>query len=176
MRYPPDGTRGSRSSTRGAGLGGLATRDVRAINRASSAIIQIESPSAVEHAAEIAAIDGVDVLFVGPADLSHSLGVPGQFDDPRYLGAIGAGRRGRAGRGQGGRILLYDRARAAPSRTRLPVHRARRRRRLPGQWRASHRSRAVVASLTHSSADAQLGGPRPAPRPVPVWATTTPPG
>ena len=45
-------------------------------------IIQIESPSAVEHAAEIAAIDGVDVLFVGPTDLSHSLGRPGPVRRP----------------------------------------------------------------------------------------------
>ena len=42
----------------------------------------------MEHAAEIAAIDGVDVLFVGPTDLSHSLGVPGAFDDPIYLDAL----------------------------------------------------------------------------------------
>ena len=64
-------------STRGAGLGELGHADVRAINRASLGIIQIESPSAVDDADDIAAIDGVDVLFVGPADLSHSLGHPG---------------------------------------------------------------------------------------------------
>jgi 2-keto-3-deoxy-L-rhamnonate aldolase RhmA len=42
----------------------------------------------VQHADAIAAIDGADVLFVGPTDLSHSLGVPGQFDDPTYLDAL----------------------------------------------------------------------------------------
>ena len=88
MRYPPDGRRGLALSTRGAGLGELGHADVQAINRRILGIIQVESPSAVEHAAEIAAIDGVDVLFVGPTDLSHSLGLPGRFDDPAYLGAL----------------------------------------------------------------------------------------
>src|SRR6478735_11446881 len=88
MRYPPDGGRGLALSTRGAGLGELGHTDIQAINRQILGIIQVESPSAVEHAPEIAAIDGVDVLFVGPTDLSHSLGVPGRFDDPGYLAAL----------------------------------------------------------------------------------------
>ena len=79
MRYPPDGARGLALSTRGAGLGELGHTQIQAINRRILGIIQIESRSAVEHAAEIAAIDGVDVLFVGPTDLSHSLGVPGRL-------------------------------------------------------------------------------------------------
>ena len=88
MRYPPDGGRGLALSTRGAGLGALGHTDIQAINRRILGIIQIESPSAVEHSPEIAAIDGVDVLFVGPTDLSHSLGIPGRFDDPAYLDAL----------------------------------------------------------------------------------------
>jgi 2-keto-3-deoxy-L-rhamnonate aldolase RhmA len=88
MRFPPDGVRGLALSTRGAGLGERSHAEVRAINEHLVGIIQIESPSAVEHAAEIAAIDGVDVLFVGPADLSHGLGIPGQFDHPDYLAAL----------------------------------------------------------------------------------------
>ena len=54
------------------GLGELGHGDIRAINRQILGIIQIESPSAVDTAAEIAAIDGVDVLFVGPTDLSQA--------------------------------------------------------------------------------------------------------
>jgi 4-hydroxy-2-oxoheptanedioate aldolase len=88
MRYPPDGTRGLALSTRGAGLGEQGHTQIQAVNRRILGIIQIESRSAVEHAAEIAAIDGVDVLFVGPTDLSHSLGIPGRFDDPVYLDAL----------------------------------------------------------------------------------------
>src|SRR6187455_3532631 len=88
MRYPPDGTRGLALSTRGAGLGEQGHLQIQAVNRRILGIIQIESRSAVDHSAEIAAIDGVDVLFVGPTDLSHSLGIPGRFDDPSYLDAL----------------------------------------------------------------------------------------
>ena len=88
MRFPPDGVRGLALSTRGAGLTERGHAQVRDINEQLVGIIQIESPSAVAHAVEIAAIDGVDVLFVGPADLSHSLGIPGQFDHPDYLAAV----------------------------------------------------------------------------------------
>ena len=51
-------------------------------------MIQVESPQAVANATEIAAIDGVDVLFVGPTDLSHSMGLPGRFDDPDFVEAL----------------------------------------------------------------------------------------
>src|SRR3954465_4835806 len=81
MRYPPDGTRGLALSTRGAGLGERSHADVRSINSQITGIIQTESRRAVDTAAEIAAIDGVDVLFVGPTDLSHALGLPGKFTD-----------------------------------------------------------------------------------------------
>jgi 2-keto-3-deoxy-L-rhamnonate aldolase RhmA len=88
MRFPPDGVRGLALTTRGAGLLERTHADVRAVNEQLVGIIQIESPSAVEHAADIAAIDGVDVLFIGPTDLTHSMGIPGQFDHPTYLEAI----------------------------------------------------------------------------------------
>jgi 2-keto-3-deoxy-L-rhamnonate aldolase RhmA len=108
MRYPPDGTRGLALSTRGAGLGERSHADVGSINPQVFGIIQIESPSAVEHAAEIAAIDGVDVLFVGPADLSHSLGIPGGFDDPRYLAALERVATAAEAAGVAAGILLKD--------------------------------------------------------------------
>ncbi len=108
LRYPPDGTRGVALSTRGAGLGELGHGDVRAINPHILGIIQIESPSAVDGAADIAAIDGVDVLFVGPADLSHSLGVPGGFGDARYLAALDRVVRAAEDAGKTAGILLRD--------------------------------------------------------------------
>jgi 4-hydroxy-2-oxoheptanedioate aldolase len=113
MRYPPDGARGLALSTRGAGLGELGHGDVRAINQRIVGIIQVESPSAVEHAAEIAAIDGVDVLFVGPADLTHSMGIPGRFDDERYLSALERVVAAAEGAGKATGILLRD-AQALP--------------------------------------------------------------
>jgi 2-keto-3-deoxy-L-rhamnonate aldolase RhmA len=110
MRYPPDGGRGLALSTRGAGLGELGHADVRAINQRIVGIIQVESPSAVEHAAEIAAIDGVDVLFIGPTDLTHSMGIPGRFDDARYLAALERVVAAAEGAGKATGILLYNMA------------------------------------------------------------------
>src|SRR5439155_1164490 len=80
LRDPPAGTRGVALLTRGGRLGSVKHAGVAALNDDIVGIVQIESPGALEAADEIAAVDGVDVLFVGPADLSHSLGVPGQFD------------------------------------------------------------------------------------------------
>ena len=108
MRYPPDGVRGLALSTRGAGMSELKHGDMPAVHRRLLGIIQVESPSAVEHSAEIAAIDGVDVLFVGPTDLSHSLGVPGRFDDPRYLDALHTVIAATEAAGKTAGILLYD--------------------------------------------------------------------
>jgi 4-hydroxy-2-oxoheptanedioate aldolase len=51
-------------------------------------VVQIEDPEALEQIDEIAAAPGVDVLFVGPGDLSHALGVAGQFNDPRITKCI----------------------------------------------------------------------------------------
>jgi len=57
-------------------------------NRQSFVAIQIETAQAVEECDAIAAIDGVDALFVGPSDLSQSLGVTGDFMNAKCLEAI----------------------------------------------------------------------------------------
>jgi 2-keto-3-deoxy-L-rhamnonate aldolase RhmA len=88
FRYPPDGIRGLALGTRGAEQGEVGHSDVRRLNARLLGVIQVESGAAVAAAHETAAIDGVDVLFVGPSDLSHSLGVPGRFDDPTFTGAL----------------------------------------------------------------------------------------
>lgn len=68
MRYPPAGVRGIASMNRGKGWG------FDAGNAEALCVIQIETRGAVEEAREIAATDGVDVLFVGPSDLGAALG------------------------------------------------------------------------------------------------------
>jgi 2-dehydro-3-deoxyglucarate aldolase/4-hydroxy-2-oxoheptanedioate aldolase len=100
-RYPPDGIRGLALSTRGAGQGSVAHADVQRLNALPLGIYQVESGTAVANAEAMAAIEGVDVLFVGPTDLSHALGVPGRFTDPTFVGAIesvgaAAGKHGKA--------------------------------------------------------------------------------
>jgi 4-hydroxy-2-oxoheptanedioate aldolase len=111
LRYPPTGSRGVALRTRGGGLGELTHGNLtQVVHQRIVGIVQIESAGAVAAADEIAAMDQVDVLFVGPADLSHALGVPGRFDDPGYLDAIrsvvAAARAHRKAAG----ILIYDAA------------------------------------------------------------------
>jgi 2-keto-3-deoxy-L-rhamnonate aldolase RhmA len=89
LRYPPHGARGVGLSARGAGFGTASHEDVGRINESLTGIVQIESEKGVANASEIASVDGVDVLFVGPSDLSHALGVPGNFDHATYMGALG---------------------------------------------------------------------------------------
>jgi 2-keto-3-deoxy-L-rhamnonate aldolase RhmA len=88
LRWPPDGGRGLALLTRGAELGEVAHGSVSALNQRVVGIVQVESPAALAAAPGIAAIDGVDVLFVGPTDLSHSMGIPGRFDDPAFGDAL----------------------------------------------------------------------------------------
>ena len=57
-------------------------------NPKSCVVLQIETPEAVEASADIAAIEGVDVLFVGPLDLSVNLGCPGDFSQPHFIEAL----------------------------------------------------------------------------------------
>jgi 2-dehydro-3-deoxyglucarate aldolase/4-hydroxy-2-oxoheptanedioate aldolase len=87
--FGPRGERGVNGGNRD-GQYGLEPLD-RYVERANAEMflgIQIETAQAIAEAAEIAALPDVDLLFVGPADLSQVLGVPGQFEHPRCLEAI----------------------------------------------------------------------------------------
>ncbi|MEX0879543.1 MAG: aldolase/citrate lyase family protein [Thermoanaerobaculia bacterium] len=57
-------------------------------NEATSVFVQIETAGALNVVSEIAAEKNVDLLFVGPNDLSQALGVPGHYEDPRYRAAV----------------------------------------------------------------------------------------
>jgi 2-keto-3-deoxy-L-rhamnonate aldolase RhmA len=103
MRFPPSGIRGVALGARGQGVG---HEEVGLLNERPLGIFQVESGLAVRNADEIASIDGVDVLFVGPADLSHSLGVPGRFDDPAFDHALRAVGQAAASAGKQAGILL----------------------------------------------------------------------
>jgi 2-keto-3-deoxy-L-rhamnonate aldolase RhmA len=87
-KYPPLGRRGAGGQARNAYM----TRDVRGAleegNALSMVIVQIESKEAVERLDEMASVPGVDVICVGPQDLSISLGVHGEFTNPIFLETI----------------------------------------------------------------------------------------
>jgi len=56
-----------------------------AFNAVTTVAVMLESPEAIEHADEIAAVPGVDILHVGTVDLCDALGLPGRLDDPRVM-------------------------------------------------------------------------------------------
>jgi 4-hydroxy-2-oxoheptanedioate aldolase len=81
-RYPPRGVRGvAHPIARASGYGTDLARYVERFEEELLVICQIETPAAVENAAAIAAVDGVDMVFVGPMDLSASAG---HFNEPDH--------------------------------------------------------------------------------------------
>ncbi len=115
MRYPPAGIRGVASSVRAARFGA----DFAAYRAGSDdgllTILQIETAEGVAAAGEIAAVDGADVLFVGPNDLSFSLGIPQQFDHPDFTGALDRVADGARAAGKAAGILLQTPDQVAPA-------------------------------------------------------------
>jgi 2-dehydro-3-deoxyglucarate aldolase/4-hydroxy-2-oxoheptanedioate aldolase len=87
LRYPPDGDRGVATYNRACGFG-LRPEVIGTANETVIGVVQIESVQAVENVEAIAQLLGVDVIFIGPADLSHALGVPGQLDAPEFQSAL----------------------------------------------------------------------------------------
>jgi len=82
-KYHPDGYRGL-AGVRAAryGVGMALTEDVKAANAETLVIAQIETVAAVEALPEMLRVPGVDVFFIGPNDLSQSLGYPARQDEP----------------------------------------------------------------------------------------------
>lgn len=115
LRYPPAGQRGVALRTRGARLGTIGHAEIaRLVNEQIVGLVQIESQGALAAADEIAALDEVDVLFVGPADLTHNLGIPGRFDDAAYLDALRTVIAACRAHGKAAGILIYDAAGLPP--------------------------------------------------------------
>ena len=88
MRYPPLGVRGVAFSNRVCEYGSNFRPYLEASSDALLTIVQIETRAAVENVEAIASVPGVDVLFIGPSDLSHSYGILGQFEHPDFTDAI----------------------------------------------------------------------------------------
>jgi 2-keto-3-deoxy-L-rhamnonate aldolase RhmA len=88
MKYPPKGSRGVAGVIRATGYGRNWQRYLDEANDNGLVVVQIETPEAVDAAEQIAAIDGVDVLFVGPLDLSVNMGHPGDFSPPEFNAAL----------------------------------------------------------------------------------------
>jgi 2-dehydro-3-deoxyglucarate aldolase len=86
-RYPPAGVRGVSVSQRSNRYG--AVKDYfEKINDNIAVVVQIESRAGVAAAAEIAAIDGIDALFIGPSDLAAGYGHLGKPNHPEVQAAM----------------------------------------------------------------------------------------
>ena len=86
-KYPPQGTRGV-GIARAHGYGPRFQDYVSRANDEVAVIVQAEHIEAVHHIHEIASVEGIDAVLIGPYDLSTSMGMPGQVTDPAVLDAI----------------------------------------------------------------------------------------
>ena len=88
-KFFPRGERGMNGGNRDGRYGLTPMAEyARKANKDTFVGIQIETPCALAGVAEIARVPDVDLIFVGPADLSQVLGVPGEFENPKCLNAI----------------------------------------------------------------------------------------
>ena len=88
LHYPPHGNRGVAKMVRATGFGQQFAEYYQEAQENILGVVQIETVEVLNHLDEVAAIEGVDVLFIGPADLSMELGIFGQFDHPRFKEAL----------------------------------------------------------------------------------------
>lgn len=92
VKYHPEGSRGLAVGTRSSlyGFSGPMGEYVAAANRESLVCVQLEDAEGIQHADEILQVQGVDVFFIGPSDLSQSMGHPGNPKAPAVHAAITA--------------------------------------------------------------------------------------
>ena len=87
--YPPEGARGTAFGIAHDDYGTAHPIDImQAANQRTLVIAMIETAKGLANVEEIAAIDGIDVLWLGHFDLTSSMGIAGQLDHPDYLAAI----------------------------------------------------------------------------------------
>jgi len=110
MRYPPQGMRGVGSAIARSACWARYPNYLHEANERLCLLVQVETRSALDQLESIAAVEGVDGVFIGPADLSASMGYLGQPTHPDVRNAIDAGIATivRAGKAPG--ILCADEA------------------------------------------------------------------
>lgn len=116
-RYPPTGRRGAAFGFAHDGYSGGAPADkIAAANAEITVIAQIETERGLENVEEIAAIEGIDVLWVGQFDLTNFLGIPGDFDNPLFTEAVARTVAAARGHGKGLGFMVTDETWAARAR------------------------------------------------------------
>jgi len=105
-RYPPAGMRGIAGTSRATDYG--RRRDYAArVGNEVCVIVQIETTEAITAAFEIAAVDGVDGVFIGPNDLAANMGALGMIGAPPVAAAIATGLQAIRGAGKAAGILDF---------------------------------------------------------------------
>jgi len=90
MHYPPKGKRGVGAALARSSRWNRVENYLHTASEHVSLFVQIETEEALANAAEIAAVDGVDGLFVGPSDLAASMGVLGEQTHPKVMESVRA--------------------------------------------------------------------------------------
>lgn len=108
MRYPPHGIRGVAKFNRGAGFGGDFEDYYLHAHERLLTVIQIETPEAIRNIEEIAAVDGADVLFVGPTDLSYNMGIRDQLESPAFTEVLRRVSAAAQNHGKAAGILVHN--------------------------------------------------------------------
>ncbi len=88
-KYPPIGRRGAAFTIAHDDYGsGDISEKIESANSQTLLLAQIETVSGLNQVEAIAAVPGIDVLWIGQFDLSNSLGIPGQFEHPKFIEAL----------------------------------------------------------------------------------------
>ncbi len=108
IRYTPEGLRGVAKMVRATNFGVNFDEYLAGAKDNLVGVVQIETEESLHCLDDIAAIDGVDVLFVGPSDLTMALGIFGQFDHPKFIDALKATADAAQKAGKATGVLLYN--------------------------------------------------------------------
>ncbi len=108
VRYPPQGVRGVGSGIARSGRWGAIDNYAHQANAQMCVLLQVESRKGLDNLAAIAAVEGVDGVFFGPADLAASFGLLGQPDHPEVVAAVRAGITAVCGAGKAAGVLTMD--------------------------------------------------------------------
>lgn len=84
-KYSPIGSRGLSFNTRAGNYTAAGTNITDQLNEESLVVVHVEGTRGIENLEEIVSVPHIDVIFLGPYDLSQSLGIPGQVRDPRVI-------------------------------------------------------------------------------------------
>lgn len=87
-KYYPQGERGYSPFTKAGGYGSDAKDHASRSNEKVAVVVHIEGKEGIRNLRDIAGVPGIDVIFIGPYDLSQSLGKPGKVNDPEVIETV----------------------------------------------------------------------------------------